>query len=374
MTTIKTLDLDGAAFERGRAHGQALKREVGENIETYLRRFQAGGLERLAALKEGARWAEAIGAQNADYFEEMRGIAEGAGHKLSALAMLNARYEIAFTLFGKEARAPDAAAEADGCSTLGVLPEATAKGRTYLGQNWDWLEGIHGRAVVLRLKRRDKPSLICLTEAGIVGGKMGLNEHGIGLVENGLASDSDGKNPYEKPFHMRCREVLDAERFDQALLPVTRTRRTCSANFMIGDAAGEIIDLETSPDHVAAFHPRDGIITHANHFLDPRHGASLMERIGPSTLFRAARLERLLRQKHGKIERSDLETAFADHLSKPASICRHSDPAQPAESRSMTVCSVVLDLDRRILHVANGPPCENVYAAFALNGRLSVAA
>ena len=374
MTAIKTIDLDGDAFARGVAHGRALKREVADNIETYLRRFAAGGLDRDAALHEGARWVDAIAAANRDYADEMRGIAEGAGQTQAALAMLNARYEIAFTLFGKEARAPDAAAETDGCSTFGALPEASADGRTYLGQNWDWLEGIHGRAVVLRLKRRDKPSLICLTEAGIVGGKMGVNECGIGLVENGLASGSDGNNPYEKPFHVRCREVLDAERLDRAILSITRTQRTASANFMIGDAGGEIINLETSPDHVVAFHPRDGNITHSNHFLDPRHGASLMERIGPSTLIRAARLERLLRAKRGQLERSDFETALRDHLSTPGSICRHPDPDLPAESRSMTVCSVILDLDRRIIYVANGPPCENAYERFALRGSLSAAA
>ena len=195
MTAIKAINLDGDAFTRGVAHGRALKREVADNIETYLRRFAAGGLDREVALREGARWVDAIAAADRDYAEEMRGIADGAGQTQAALAMLNARYEIAFTLFGGEARAPDAAAEVDGCSTFGVLPEATVDGRTYLGQNWDWLEGIHGRAVVLRLQRRDKPSLICLTEAGIVGGKMGVNERGIGLVENGLASDADGKNP-----------------------------------------------------------------------------------------------------------------------------------------------------------------------------------
>lgn len=374
MTAIKLLDLDGNAFARGRAHGQALAREVGENIETYLRRFEASGLGRDAALAEGKRWLDAIAAQNRDYAEEMLGVADGAGQSREALALLNARYEIAFTLFGREARAPDAAAEADGCTTFGVLPEASADRRTYLGQNWDWLEGVHGRAFLLRLTRRDRPSLICLTEAGIVGGKMGLNERGIGLVENGLASPRDGEGAYERPFHLRCREVLDAERFDQALLPVTRTRHGCSANFVIGDAGGEIVDLEASPGHVVAHHPRDGILTHSNHFLDARHGASLMERIGPSTLFRAARLERLLGEKRGRLELADFQTALRDHLSKPASICRHPDPAQPAASRSMTVASVILDLDRRLMHVANGPPCEHTYETYALAGRLSAAA
>ena len=51
-----------------------------------------------------------------------------------------ASIQIAFTLFGKDAQAKEkAAAETDGCTTFGVLPEATADGKTWLGQNWDWL-------------------------------------------------------------------------------------------------------------------------------------------------------------------------------------------------------------------------------------------
>ena len=135
-------------------------------------------------------------------------------------------------------------------------PQVTADGHTWLGQNWDWLEGVHGRTFVLQVRRKDKPSFVCLTEAGIAGGKMGVNECGIGLVENGLASSHDGRNPYRKPFHVRCREVLDARRFDEATRPVTDTPRTCSANFVIGAAGGEIVDLETSPDHVSRLDPR----------------------------------------------------------------------------------------------------------------------
>ena len=63
MSPIRSLDLDGDAFSRGLAHGRALKREVAENIETYLRRFAAGGLDRAAALAEGARWQDAIAAR-----------------------------------------------------------------------------------------------------------------------------------------------------------------------------------------------------------------------------------------------------------------------------------------------------------------------
>src|SRR5262249_56034998 len=93
---------------------------------------------------------------------------------------------------------------------------------------------------------RGEGSLVCMTEAGMAGGKMGVNECGIGLVENGLASSRDGCNPYAKPFHVRCREVLDAERFDEAARPVTDSARTCSANFVIGAAGGEVAAFESS--------------------------------------------------------------------------------------------------------------------------------
>ena len=374
--TIKTLDLSGDPFSCGLAHGRALPREIADNVETYQRRFAVSGLARDDALAEGERWVAAITASSPDYAEEMRGVAEGAGISPAAVGMLNARYEIAFTLFGKDARSLDrAAGEASGCTTFGALPEATADGGTWIGQNWDWLAGIHGRAVVVRQKIPGKPAVIFLTEAGIVGGKMALNEHGIGLVENGLASDRDGANPYEKPFHVRCREVIENRVFDQALLPITRTKRVASANFVIGDAGGEIVDLETSPNHVAALHPRDGIITHSNHFLATGHGAaSLMERIGPNTLFRVARLDRILRRDRGHLDLAKFEAAFADHFSAPNAICRHPDERQPEANRTMTVASVILDLRQRVMHVADGPPCENAYVAFSLNGPLRAAA
>ncbi|MCC7228195.1 MAG: hypothetical protein IT507_16055, partial [Burkholderiaceae bacterium] len=191
-------------FERGLLHGREFAQDVAHNLDTYLRRFGASGLAIDDAFEEALRWQKAMETQNAEYAEEMRGIAAGAQQTQAAIALLNARYEIAFMIFGKDARRQDTATgETDGCTTFGLMADVTTDEHTWLGQNWDWLEGIHQRTLVLRITRKNKPSLICLTEAGIVGGKMGVNECGVGLVENGLASSLDGKNPYQKPFHMR---------------------------------------------------------------------------------------------------------------------------------------------------------------------------
>ncbi|MGE3149647.1 MAG: C45 family autoproteolytic acyltransferase/hydrolase, partial [Pseudorhodoplanes sp.] len=345
-------------------------REIQYNIETYFTRFEASGQTREDARAEGRKWEAAISRQNANYQAEMAGIAKGAGVDGADIAILNARYEIAFTLFGRDAKKQEELLSVgpDGCSTFGLLPEATADGHTWLGQNWDWLEAIHGRALLLRVHRKNAPRYICLTEAGIVGGKMGVNECGIGLVENGLASEQDGANPYQKPFHVRCREVVEAERFEDALRPIVSSKRTCSANFVIGDAAGEIIDLETSPNHVSYLYPAGGVLTHSNHFLGTDHGESQMEKISPNTLYRHARLRRLLERHVGQLTIAHMSAAFADEFGSPNGICRLPDPLQIPAKRSMTVASVLIDLNARVMHVANGPPSLHRYVPFGIDG------
>jgi isopenicillin-N N-acyltransferase-like protein len=366
---IPVLDLDGDDPEAaGRLHGERFAGSIAHNLRVYLDRFAARGLDPARAIAEGVRWEAAIADQAPRYAAEMRGIARGAGRAPEEIALINARYEIAFSLFGREARAPDGpAAEAEGCTTAGLLPEATASGHTLLAQNWDWLAAIRGHCVVLRMRRTTLPSFVALTEAGIVGGKMGVNAAGIGLVENGLAADHDGCHPYEKPFHVRCREILDASTLHDALLPVVQTRRSASANFVIGSREGEIVDLETSPDAVVPLHPKDGIVTHSNHFLDLRHGPSQMERISPSTLVRGARLERMLRRDRGALDLGRIRAALADHCSHPQGLCRHPDPGQPEVRRTMTLASVVIDLDDGVMWVAEGTPCDTEHVPVALD-------
>jgi isopenicillin-N N-acyltransferase-like protein len=368
MSTIPLLTVEGDAYACGLAHGRRFAREIADNLETYLSRFAAAGLVREQAFADAQQWLKAIAADSPAYAEEMRGIADGCGESESSIALLNARYELAFTLFGQEARRGELlAAGPDGCTTFGLLPQATTDGHGWLGQNWDWLAGVHGRTFVLRAHRTGKPRFVCLTEAGIAGGKMGVNECGIGLVENGLASSHDGRNPYRKPFHVRCREVLEAETFADASRPVTDTPRTCSANFVIGAAGGEIVDLEASPDHVSRLYPEDGIITHSNHFLTSGHGESLLEKISPNTLYRADRMRVLLEPQRGALSVAHMRAAAADHFGAPYAICRHPDPSQPTVLRTTTVGAVLIDLDARTMHVANGPPCSNDYVEFAVN-------
>ena len=366
MSELTFLELGGKPFERGCNHGEALKVNIEANIDTYLDRFLASGLNTGAAIKEGNNWIKPIQEQNEDYAEEMRGISEGAGIDLGKIAMLNARYEITFGLMKDDAQKFNAHHEPDGCTTFGALPEATKNGHTILGQNWDWLSGIYGHTVVTKIKNNNKPDLLFYTEAGIVGGKMGLNEHGIGLVENGLVSEFDGQNKYKKPFHLRCREVLEGTTINDAMATVLSTPRVCSANFVIGHADGEIINLEASPNAVSTHFPLNGLITHSNHFMDARHGISQMEKLNPSTLFRANRLDKLLRKNMGKLATKHYQLALSDHFGFPNSICRHIDESLEPSKQTMTNASFIIDLNERQMKVSNGPPCEHSYQTYAI--------
>jgi isopenicillin-N N-acyltransferase like protein len=374
MTPLKMLDVGDDPYERGLIHGRTLAGEVSENAETYLAMFNSNGMTRDEALAEGGRWLPVIQEAHPAYAEEMRGVAAGADVPENLVGMLNARYEIAFSLFGDEARSSGAFREPEGCTSFGLMPEATADGVTIIGQNWDWLEGVQGRTMILRISRSDGPDIISLNEAGIVGGKQGVNSAGIGLVENGLVSSNDGINPYTAPFHLRCRQILEAETYDHALLPVLKTKRTCSANFVVGHADGEIIDMESSPDTVTYQYPTNGIITHSNHFLDDGHGQSGMERISPSTLYRAARLRRLLEKHNGALDAKNIAEALKDHFGYPHALCRHPDERQPEARRTMTNAAVIIDLGRRTMAVTDGPPCEAPFQEFGFGEKISAVA
>ena len=100
MTAIAHLTTEGDAHACGLAHGRRFAQEIADNVATYLRRFAASGLDRDEAFAEAARWRAAIAGHNPAYAEEMRGIADGCRESEDTIALLNARYELAFTLFG----------------------------------------------------------------------------------------------------------------------------------------------------------------------------------------------------------------------------------------------------------------------------------
>ena len=380
MAELTVLELGSDPRERGILHGRRMRGEIRENLATYLERFEAGGAKPRAVLEQSEAWGAFIARDHPEYAEEMAGIAAGAELSLTEIALLNARYELTYGVFGAEAQSVNRSVlEQEGCTSFGLLPEMTAEGHTLLGENWDWLQKVRGRVFIMRVKRssepgpepgsepgKGKPDFVGFTEAGIAGCKIGVNAAGIGLCVNGLVTRRDGLNGLRKPFHVRCREILDAWTFDKALLPVVQTDRCCSANFLIGHAEGEIIDIEATPDYCSYLYPENGVVTHANHLMSETRIASEFERIAPHSLYRAHRLERLLRHSGGEIGIDTIHTLLSDHFSAPASICRHPDTTLPEPKRVISVTAAAVDLSARTLYITDGPPCQSDFQVVPL--------
>lgn len=360
--SLPLLQLDGAPYEQGARHGEVLRERIAHNLAVYFRRFsEEVGLSRAAVLARAARYAGAIEAGNPAYFAGMRGIADGGGFDFGEIVALNVRYEILYYQFGLLATGGT-----DGCTAFAVTPEASANGHLLLGETWDWIPEVRG--AIVRTVEPDGLATLSFTEAGIFGGKIGLNSAGLGLAVNGLTTTADDWSRLGTPFHVRCYEILRARDLDAATAGLTGAGRAYSANFLIAQAPDRVVDVEAAPDGVRRLRPAGGRLVHTNHFLDPGALGVVEPPVedNPHSYRRLARLQGLLAGA-GPVTVEALHGFLRDHEGWPYSICHHPDPAEPPEERYATVTAVVMDLHARTLDASDGPPCENPYRRFALD-------
>jgi len=367
MSELKVAVLDGdTPFERGRQHGERFAADIRENVDTYLRRFDHNGVDEATAREHASDFVPIIEEANEDYAAGMEGVAEGSDLPLEEVALINVRYEILFSAYAEQTRDDAAAAsEADGCTAFGVQPEVTADGKTYIGQNWDWIPQVN--TFLMDLRRPDRPNALTLTEAGLVGGKFGMNEHGIGYVVNGLVSENDGQNPHATPSHVGHLELLDVERLSEALGVVVGSSEpsNCSGNVLIGHHNGEMVDKESSPESDYYLYPENGVLTHANHF-ESENARGTFEQLTPHSLCRGPRMKRLLEGQAGDIDPESLKGVLRDHFNRPGSICSHPDPEAGEHEIGHTNSSVIMDLQNRRMLITQGPPCETEYREFTI--------
>ena len=361
--TLPVVHLTGTAYEQGVQHGQALKDRIAHNLDVYFARFEREtGLARPEVLDRARRYAKAIQGQNQDYFDGMRGVADGSGFAPDDIAALQVRYEILYYQFGKNAQSEDV----DGCTAFAVLPEASANGHLLVGQNWDWIPQVQG--AVLHTTDPDGMETLAFTEAGIVGGKIGLSSAGMGLAINGMTSTDDDWSTLAKPFHVRCYEILRARDFDAAVAVVTGESRACSTNFLIAQTPNKVVDIEAAPDKLRMLGCEGGCLVHTNNFTDPAE-IGVAEPPNPKRPFSVGRRSRLgeLLGAREKIAVEDIEADLRDHVRYPYGICRHAaEGLEPPEHHYITVTSVIMDLDAKTLRLTDGVPCENEYQTVTL--------
>jgi isopenicillin-N N-acyltransferase like protein len=369
---LPVLKLKGSPYEIGYRHGQQAREKIEHNLEVYFRRFKnETALAKDEAVRRAERYLQVIRRTSPDYARAMEGVALGSKTRLLEITALNVRYELMYSQFAKIGLKP--LPHAGGCTAFGTMPEATVNRHLLMAQNWDWIPQVEG--LFLKIRPTTGPDVLCFTEAGVVGGKIGLNSEGIGLLINGLISNKDDWEKLRKPFHVRCYEILGSKTLSQAISRITRGERSCSANFLVGQqtklGAGKMVDIESAPEATGAFSPEAGILAHTNHFWNPEQLGvkQVLDEERRSTLHRFARITQLLRQmraRKGKMSMTKAEEMLRDHDGKPESVCRHENSSFPTDERYRTVVSMVMDLYTGQIRTTLGSPCEREYQTLRL--------
>jgi len=352
------LELEGDAHECGLQHGSGAAARVARSVEIYLTAFGKQTTLTLDEVRERARgFAAEIERIDPDILEELRGIAAGAQQRFEDIVAVNCRTEL---LYGDKSGARPATE----CTTIVALPEATAERRILLAKNWDWRDACIDSVVLLKIAQRGKPRLTLMVEAGMVG-RDGFNEHGIAVVGNLLVSNHDKGRP-GVPIPILRRRILHTTTYYEAIDTLARSPRGASGNYVIAHRDGVAIDFEVTPDEVFVVYPERGLLTHANHFQSPAaHARGVTKFYTGDSLYRDFRARQLLEGKIGEITRADIEAVLRDHFGQPRSICRHPHQYQYGEP-TMTIASVLFDLQRSTMHVAAGQPCQSSYRAVGL--------
>ena len=361
--SLSHFTFSGTTYEQGLAHGEALKESIIKNIEIYVNRFEnEAGISKNELLENSGIYLNILREQSPEYVNGMNGIAESSNLELLEIAMLNLRYELLYHALGKKLQS-DAV---DGCTSFAVLPEAAENNHLLVGQNWDWIPDVE--CMLTTSIDPDGLQRMAFTEAGIFGGKPGMNSEGVGLAVNGMYSTADDWSRFQKPFHLRCYEVLRSKNIEEALGALAGTPRSCTANFILGHASSRAVDIELAPDSLRLIDPINGVLAHANHLVDPKK-TGVSEPENPRrhlSEFRHSRMEELLNEQI-PLNVDIVQEILKDHDHQPQSLCRHRDDSLPESQHTITKTAMIMDLEERKMWVTNGQPCKTEFEEFALN-------
>jgi isopenicillin-N N-acyltransferase like protein len=354
---VKVVRMSGSDYDAGLAYGRQAADEIRISISRYTAVFADAGIQSWEATRALAmRYRDTIARFAPGSLAQIEGIAVGAGLELADVLAVNTRSELMFGVAHSDI-------VDDGCTSVAVAPERASNGHALLAQNWDWTEAA-AESVVLLVREpapAGTPGYISLVEAGLLA-KTGLNSAGLGLCTNTLVSTFDQGDPTGVPYHVLLHQLLQAERVSDGLQILYASPRALSANYLLVHADGSVLDVETTsggPEGVASLTVEDGVLTHTNHFRDPRLALTDRRvRQSAHTVVRLDRINRRLAAVGAKIDREDVVGGLRDHANFPLSVCLHGDVRKPEVQRTGTLASVVYDLETSDAWIAVGNPCE----------------
>jgi isopenicillin-N N-acyltransferase like protein len=352
------LQLSGTPRNRGRAHGEALRKPIAELRERWraslVARFGAHPDNFIATFLAETRFADAIQRRSPPLLEEIEGIAEGSGRSRDET--------LAFQFMDEEwwfgaARFGTAGQKVNRCS---VIASRAAAGRPpILAQNMDLPAFLDGAQTVLRIRDDHEPDATVLTICGMIG-LCGANDLGVGVAVNTLwqlPTATDGL-----PVACVMRSLLAKRNRKEAANWLCETPHASGQHYMLGDPDG-FASFEASGKSVTRLNWDESApsFIHTNHPL-----ADTQEKVRPLPAEENSRgrYQALRELTAGKsLSVLQVQSALSD-CGGPHPISAR--PKAGVIASTMTFASIVMELKRPpAILIAAGPPCSNFYAAIA---------
>nr|WP_256731224.1 C45 family peptidase [Sphingomonas sp. dw_22] len=361
------VEIWGTARERGERYGAETAREIRIGVGHYLEQMKRSGLTETGLAELVEAYLPIIESFDAGHVEEMRAIAAGADVPMAHIVLLNARTEL-LKMAGNPVLREGLLAErgADGCTTIIVQPERAAEGALIHAHNWDWKATCAETCVVLRIRGEDGPDILTFTEAGGLA-RFGFNSAGIAITGNYLECERDYRR-IGVPLALLRRKALQQSNYSEAFKAVYATPKSASNNLALSHAASGIVhDLECAPDETFVVEPANGLLVHANHWLNGIALTKLRETgvpDSPCTFWRQQRAERLLAPQD-RIGIEDIRRVLLDQMGSPLAICVPPRPSA-VTGMSATVASLIMRPEWGEMELAMMPALGGDYVRYTL--------
>jgi hypothetical protein len=342
LTTIA-----GKPRDRGKQYGQKFKEAIhsfrDKEIYCFAANSPANSPSRDDLLRYSGACAKEIKTYCPTILDELEGIAEGAEMKLEEAVLITLHEE----LYHK-----GILPAVEHCTAIAAGPPDTSDGNTYVGMNWDWWGRLYGQSAVLLWKREEGPSVITYAYPGLWIGA-GLNSAGIALTwTSGQGLGIKGPR-VGIPAYVLIAHLLYQDSLQTVIAEAKRAKQAGWFTFVLADSKGQLVNIEGSPEKLVVEKGKGHI---ARVYCGSREMTGTPKGRPVPYHPQCVRMNELLRNGKGRLDRPTLQGFFGDHHS---TICKH----------EMTLDSMLFNCTTKEAYISRGPGCSARWKRFDFEER-----
>jgi hypothetical protein len=293
--------ITGSPRERGRSYGQKFKSGIHSflNAEIY-KAFSDRPAKRDDMLRYANACAGEIKTFSPVIFEELEGMAEGAGLGLSELVLLTLHEE----LYHRGVLPP-----IEHCTAVAAGPPLTVDQTTLVGQTWDWMTSVAGKSSVMHWKRSEGPSVLAYGFPGLWVGA-GMNSAGLALcwTSADLGNHQTGAR-VGVPAYVLLTHLLYQPTLADAVREAEKGRHAGWFTFVLADGKGSLVNIEGAPGRLSVERHRGRL---ARVGFGSRKMTGTPAQAEVKLHERCRHMYELLDGARGKLDRAGLQHFFAE--------------------------------------------------------------